>query len=117
MRRVHMSCLFCGLERDPLDFWWDVRRKTCIPCNRKNNREALAAIAEVSKQVKRGLMLRAAAFGCSDCDKPASVYDHRDYTEPLKVAPVCRACNVRRGHAFNSFYRPESAHVQPAQAA
>lgn len=34
---------------------------------------------------------------CSDCRKPASQYDHRDYSKPLDVQPVCRNCNIKRG--------------------
>jgi hypothetical protein len=25
------------------------------------------------------------------------VYEHRDYTKPLQVEPVCRSCNALRG--------------------
>ena len=38
---------------------------------------------------------------CSDCDEPATEYDHRDYMKPLDVAPVCRSCNCVRGSALN----------------
>lgn len=34
---------------------------------------------------------------CTDCDKPAREYDHRDYNKPLDVDPVCRGCNLKRG--------------------
>lgn len=37
---------------------------------------------------------------CSDCDQPASEYDHRDYFKALDVEPVCSKCNKRRGPAF-----------------
>lgn len=36
---------------------------------------------------------------CIDCGQPATVYDHRDYSKPLDVDPVCRSCNSRRGRA------------------
>ena len=32
---------------------------------------------------------------CSDCEQPATEYDHRDYMKPLDVAPVCRSCMGR----------------------
>lgn len=38
---------------------------------------------------------------CVDCAKPATAYDHRDYALPLEVAPVCGACNLKRGMAKN----------------
>ncbi len=34
---------------------------------------------------------------CVDCGAPAECYDHRDYTKPLQVEPVCKGCNNRRG--------------------
>lgn len=34
---------------------------------------------------------------CVDCGATAEVYDHRDYSRPLVVEPVCRSCNCRRG--------------------
>lgn len=37
---------------------------------------------------------------CTDCGVPASQYDHRDYSRPLDVEPVCRSCNLRRGTAI-----------------
>lgn len=43
---------------------------------------------------------------CTDCERPAMVYDHRDYTNPLKVDPVCITCNIRRGKGLN----PGSSH-------
>jgi len=36
---------------------------------------------------------------CVDCQKKAQHYDHRDYTKPLTVEPVCQGCNFRRGLA------------------
>jgi len=58
----------------------------------------LAARREVAKAVKEGLLqkLDGTVF-CVDCNKPAKVYDHRNYNKPLEVSPVCYGCNVRRG--------------------
>lgn len=36
---------------------------------------------------------------CVDCGMPAKEYDHRDYTRPLDVVPVCGSCNSKRGVA------------------
>lgn len=38
-------------------------------------------------------------FACVDCGTRATEYDHRDYSKPLMVEPVCRGCNARRGPA------------------
>lgn len=39
---------------------------------------------------------------CSDCDRKASCWDHRDYSRPLDVEPVCHGCNNRRGAGINA---------------
>jgi len=36
---------------------------------------------------------------CVDCGAPATCYDHRDYSKPLDVEPVCWKCNAQRGPA------------------
>lgn len=38
---------------------------------------------------------------CVDCGRPAKVYDHRDYSRPLDVEPVCKGCNKKRGPGLN----------------
>lgn len=37
---------------------------------------------------------------CVDCGGQAECYEHRDYTKPLDVDIVCKACNNRRGEAY-----------------
>lgn len=37
---------------------------------------------------------------CVDCGEPATIYNHRNYYEPLDVEPVCRRCNSKRGPAY-----------------
>ena len=34
---------------------------------------------------------------CVDCGKSAQCYEHRDYSKPLLVEPVCYSCNGKRG--------------------
>lgn len=63
-------------------------------------------------RLQQGRALRAVAYAlemrrlapakgqpCQDCGKPADRYDHRDYSKPLMVAPVCASCNKLRGKA------------------
>jgi hypothetical protein len=40
------------------------------------------------------------SIACVDCGLPARGYDHRDYSKPLAVEPVCRGCNRKRGPAI-----------------
>lgn len=37
---------------------------------------------------------------CTDCGKPATCYDHRNYYKPLEVEPVCKSCNNKHGAAY-----------------
>jgi len=57
------------------------------------------AVTEVSKARRRGELKDACHFLCVDCGNQAAVYDHRDYNLPLLIEPVCRRCNMMRGHA------------------
>lgn len=36
---------------------------------------------------------------CIDCGAQATCYDHRDYSKPWAVEPVCDRCNTLRGPA------------------
>lgn len=62
---------------------------------------AAAAHQAVTKAVKRGELPHPRTLLCADCNSPANGYDHRDYSTPLVVAPVCRSCNHKRGQAAN----------------
>jgi hypothetical protein len=85
----------------------------CDPCGRVRHefRRSIqgAATAEVGKAVRAGLMKRAAELTCIDCGARAEHYDHRDYTKPLAVEPVCRKCNFARGPAHTWTRETESA--------
>lgn len=65
------------------------------PQRRANQR----ACWEVQKAIARGDLRPPTDFACDDCGRPAEMYDHRDYSKPLEVRPVCRGCNVVRGPA------------------
>ena len=42
--------------------------------------------------------LKSIYISCSDClVERATVYDHRDYSKPLNVVPLCHPCNLKRG--------------------
>lgn len=59
------------------------------------------AMRFVAQAVEGGFLpsLKAGDFACSDCAARAVVYDHRDYSRPLDVEPVCAICNALRGRA------------------
>ena len=58
-----------------------------------------AAHRAVAVAIRDGVLPHPSASACAGCNKPATEYDHRDYTKPLQVDPVCRLCNARRGAA------------------
>lgn len=58
---------------------------------------------KLHKRIKAGVIPRADKLHCVDCGNSASCYDHRDYTKPYKVEPVCNGCNIRRGPAKKFF--------------
>lgn len=57
---------------------------------------------QVAKAIRKGDLAHPSCFPCADCGGPAKEYDHRDYSKPLTVDPVCRKCNVRRGSAIGA---------------
>lgn len=76
----------------------------CDTCSlaryRYQDEQRKAAHKAVGNAVRQGRLPRPGAYRCVDCgNRQAEVYDHRDYSKPLQVAPVCRSCNVMRGPA------------------
>ena len=61
------------------------------------------AAALITQAVRKGLLPPARTLICVDCGKQARDYDHRDYSKPLNVNPVCRGCNLRRGSGKFAF--------------
>lgn len=96
-----LVCVACGGIHDRRG--WGL----CGYCFTPHHDERIKATYAVGKAVARGEMPKADTLTCVDCGEPAHGYDHRDYTKPLEVDPVCRSCNHKRGLAFNSFWRPQ----------
>ena len=57
---------------------------------------------KVRTAVYSGLIKSARALNvqCTDCNSKATCYDHRDYTKPLDLDPVCASCNAKRGQGY-----------------
>jgi len=100
------DCQSCGFGFDAASLHRRFSKQRCAPCQRQQWKAAeraigaRAAMKVVAKAVRGGRIQPAAAFACADCSDAAAVYDHRDYTKPLQVEPVCLRCNARRGPAF-----------------
>jgi hypothetical protein len=92
---VSDHCLICGVVKVRCVSY----TKYCLDCAPKASGlgGAKAAWLAVNKAVKRGELRPAREQKCADCGKQAAHYDHRDYSKPLAVDPVCRSCNRKRG--------------------
>lgn len=71
-------------------------------CSFKVSSISRKATAQVNRAIKRG-QIPAINHDtkCVDCGKPARDYEHRYYSRPLDVEPVCRGCNQKRGPALD----------------
>lgn len=58
------------------------------------------ARSKVNIKVSAGDIPRASTLDCIDCGEPATDYDHRDYTKPVDIEPVCRKCNIQRPEGY-----------------
>lgn len=96
------TCLRCNHQWEPRT---KQKPKQCPGC--KSPRWWLpittgGAHAKVQMAVQRGdLPALDGSVACVDCGQPATDYDHRDYSKPLDVDPVCHVCNLARGPALN----------------
>lgn len=88
------SCLQCGADRGQ-------NKHFCFNCTyeRTHYNGRAAAGGAISALVRSGAIKKASSYQCVDCGDKAAEYDHRDYSKPLEVEPVCRKCNCRRGPA------------------
>ena len=113
MIRVDTSrCDRCGADK-PLRRQW-----RCPPCEKIHAAAKAVAATAVFRAVRLGHLRRAVGLPCVDCAAPAVEYDHRDYSRPLDVVPVCRGCNLRRGPALSTGDRRlKVAHVAEEFAA
>lgn len=74
--------------------------RLCLRCASLCSSASMRSVRAVRKAIAAGELSHFSALYCVDCGAFADRYEHRDYAEPLKVDPVCRSCNARRGHAL-----------------
>lgn len=104
MDRISFTCACCQTATNR---YYQARNRMCLRCSDAHQAEGRKAVAAVQLAVRSGALRPAADCVCADCGAKAAQYDHRDYTQPLAVEPVCRSCNQKRGPAYDSAYRPE----------
>jgi hypothetical protein len=88
-----LECLVCGKPVASVLKW----RVYCDPCR---ERVLLLQVA-VARTMAQYEIPPANDFNCVDCGRQAKVYDHRYYSHPLEVDPVCAGCNNKRGPALD----------------
>lgn len=93
-RKYICRCCAGEFEAFPMGRHW-----YCDDCG-----HALYAAQRVAKNwialaIRSGVLMRADAFRCVDCDQWATDWEHRDYDKPLAVEPTCASCNFLRGPA------------------
>jgi hypothetical protein len=74
---------------------WDrpERAFACADCQELKSRvNTLVRLA-----IRDGVIPPLDGLACVDCGAKADQYEHRDYSAPLSVDPICRACNAKRG--------------------
>lgn len=82
----------------PQELERDRARRAIRPGRTRMQRKACVL---VQLAIRRGVLKKISGQSCIDCGKPADCYDHRFYSRPLEVEPVCFGCNKRRGSAWD----------------
>lgn len=59
-----------------------------------------AAYAFTRAAIANGFLVDPRSCDCVDCGGDAECYDHRDYSKPMMVEPVCKRCNASRGRGY-----------------
>lgn len=88
------NCFYCcePTEREP-------EAIICWSCEKQRGILQRKAYYIVREEIRKGRLPRVNTLRCVDCGLPARRYDHRDYSKPLDIEPVCNGCNIRRGPA------------------
>lgn len=89
-------------------------RRYCNTCQPIAWVERGKAQFKVAAAIRRGTLAHPSKFDCVDCGAKACVYDHRRYSAPLDVVPVCKRCNNRRGPAEWGTSPPTPFFLEPA---
>lgn len=97
-QRIERTCK-CGSSMP----WFSNVCRACSSAKHLRSRYLSGGVfcqSKVAVARSRGELPPPSAAPCTDCGGKATEYDHRDYNFPLKVEPVCRGCNARRGPAI-----------------
>lgn len=93
----------CARCKAPMPLLRHHKTYLCNACKgglRNSRKSGVEAHLMVSLAVRLGYLRPLFECRCVDCGAPAEHYDHRDYSKPIDVEPVCRKCNYKRGPAL-----------------
>jgi hypothetical protein len=103
------KCCRCGYE-------WVTKNKkvkTCSWCRSpywnkaRNSYEYFAmrkwANEKVFQAMSKGFLSKPSNFKCKDCNRQAQEWEHRNYSRPFFIEPVCHRCNTKRGKTKNHY--------------
>lgn len=107
-----MNCRRCGIPQTRYR-----AAHYCRACYAPVEALRYLATRAVKRAIKQGLLLHSKQCTCVDCGKPAFDYDHRDYSRPLDVEPVCRSCNLKRGPAVQLLPAEPDCRLAPRRRA
>jgi hypothetical protein len=63
--------------------------------HKKKYKKQYEAHLKVKWEVKSGRLQPVSECQCQKCGKVAEEYHHPDYSKPLEVIPLCKACHVK----------------------
>lgn len=71
----------------------------CLPCADHVDRIKRSAYARLGWAIRTGAFPDWRGQKCHACEAPAIGYEHRDYSQPFDVRPICKSCNWALGPA------------------
>ena len=93
-------CVCCDVQLP--DYRQRKRKYYCDRCAKYVLVIQQRAMREVAAAVRRGELLHVREHICLECNIWTAVhYEHRHYSKPLEVTPLCQGCNNKRGPALD----------------
>jgi hypothetical protein len=74
--------------------------RTSSPIRRYNCTGKDICRAEIHLAIRDGKLPHPKGLTCAGCGGVAVEYEHRNYNHPMRVEPICRSCNLKRGPAI-----------------
>lgn len=73
----------------------------CLPCSDAVSDMRKSISKRLRYAIDTGKLKDWRGQKCNFCGESAIGYEHRDYSQPFDVTPICRSCNWKLGPASN----------------